>query len=56
MKAAEQATFLAGTKVSIAVGTPARVGKLLAEGEFTDGYPHSLVVRHRADLCRRVKA
>lgn len=32
MKAHEQAEFLAKNKVSIAVGTPARVGKLLADG------------------------
>lgn len=32
MKAKEQADFLKKTKVSIAVGTPARVGKLLADG------------------------
>ena len=32
MKAHEQAEFVRKTKVSIAVGTPNRVGKLLADG------------------------
>lgn len=39
MKANEQAEFLKSKKVSIAVGTPARVGRLLADGELLPSFP-----------------
>lgn len=38
MKYDEQVKFLANNKVSIAVGTPARIGKLLVDGEPLSQY------------------
>lgn len=46
MKASEQATYIAKTKVSIAVGTPARVGKLLADGTLDLSLPTSHIKLH----------
>lgn len=48
MKVAEQAAHLAATKVSIAVGTPARIAKLITEGK-----PISLCF---ASVCRERNA
>lgn len=35
MKVPEQVNYLHMTKVSIAVGTPARIAKLISEGQFS---------------------
>lgn len=35
MKPAEQKKFLSSTVVSVAVGTPSRIGLFLEDGEFT---------------------
>jgi hypothetical protein len=43
MKYPEQVKFLANNKVSIAVGTPARVAKLLSEGEYTFAHISSVL-------------
>lgn len=37
MKYEEQVKFLAANKVSIAVGTPARISKLLVDGQWCLG-------------------
>ena len=48
----DQVKYLAKTRVSIAVGTPARVSKLLAEGESGCLYPRQADKRRDQDQQR----